>query len=115
MPSQSVSDLLFPVRQEGSDMSVNGTAVSESVNGGGSRTWHQPRGVGRPSTGAPFAPQIEAWLRETPSMSGAEVLRRAREVGYRGGESALYQLVRRLRLPPAARPAGVPSHSSPPR
>ena len=93
-------------------MSVNGTAVSESVNGSGSRTWHQPRGVGRPSTVAPFAPQIEAWLRETPSMSGAEVLRRAREVGYRGGKSALYELVRRLRIPVAASLSVVPSNPS---
>ena len=93
-------------------MSVNGAAVSESVNGGGSRTWHQPRGVGRPSTVAPFAPQIEAWLRETPSMSGAEVLRRAREVGYRGGKSALYELVRRLRIPVAASLSVVPPSGS---
>ncbi len=83
-------------------MSVNGTAVSESVNGGGAPAGHQPRGVGRPSTVAPFAPQIEAWLRETPALSGAEVLRRAREVGYRGGKSALYELVRRLRIPVSA-------------
>ena len=90
-------------------MAVNGTAVSESVNGGGSRTWQQPRGVGRPSTVAPFAPQIEAWLREAPTLSGAEVLRRAREVGYRGGKSALYELVRRLRIPVAASLTIVPS------
>jgi len=85
-------------------MSVNGTAVNESVNGngGGPRPWLQPRGVGRPSTVAPFAPQIEGWLREQPGLSGAEVLRRAREVGYRGGKSALYELVRRLRIPVAA-------------
>jgi hypothetical protein len=31
-------------------------------------------------------------------LSGAEVLRRVRLVGYRGGKSALYELVRRLRL-----------------
>ena len=85
-------------------MSVNGTAVNESVNanGGTPRPGLQPRGVGRPSTVAPFAPQIETWLRETPALSGAEVLRRAREVGYRGGKSALYELVRRLRIPVAA-------------
>jgi hypothetical protein len=84
-------------------MSVNGTAVNESVNAnaGTPRPW-QPRGVGRPSTVAPFAPQIETWLREQPGLSGAEVLRRAREVGYRGGKSALYELVRRLRIPVAA-------------
>jgi len=37
-------------------------------------------------------------------LSGAEVLRRAREVGYRGGKSALYELVRRLRIPISANP-----------
>jgi hypothetical protein len=83
-------------------MAVKGTEVSGSVSGGAARPWHQPRGVGRPSTVAPFAPQIEAWLRETPALSGADVLRRAREVGYQGGKSALYELVRRLRMPHAA-------------
>jgi hypothetical protein len=83
-------------------MAVNGTEVNGSVNGGTPRPWAQPRGVGRPSTVAPFAPQIEAWLRETPALSGADVLRRAREVGYQGGKSALYELVRRLRMPHAA-------------
>jgi hypothetical protein len=61
---------------------------------------------------APFAPQIEAWLRESPALSGAEVLRRAREVGYRGGKSALYELVRRLRIPIAASLTIVPSNGS---
>jgi len=101
----------FPVEQEGSDMSVNGTAVNESnANGGTPRPWLQPRGVGRPSTVAPFAPQIETWLREQPGLSGAEVLRRAREVGYRGGKSALYELVRRLRIPVAANQQANGSH-----
>jgi len=90
-------------------MSVHGTGVNESVNG---RTWHQPRGVGRPSTVAPFAPQIEAWLRESPTLSGAEVLRRAREVGYRGGKSALYELVRRIRIPISASLSVVPSNGN---
>lgn len=54
--------------------------------------------VGRPSTVAPYAPQVTQWLRENPALSGAEVLRRVRLSGYRGGKSALYELVRRLRL-----------------
>lgn len=91
-------------------MSANGTEVGGSVNGGTHRPWLQPRGVGRPSTVAPFAPQIEAWLRETPALSGAEVLRRAREVGYQGGKSALYELVRRLRIPIAANQQANGSH-----
>jgi hypothetical protein len=56
------------------------------------------RGVGRPSTVAQYTPLISQWLREAPGMSGAEVLRRVRSTGYRGGKSALYELVRRLRL-----------------
>ena len=83
-------------------MSVNGTEVNGSVNDGAPRPWMQARGVGRPSTVAPFSPQIEAWLRESPALSGAAVLRRAREVGYQGGKSALYELVRRLRVPVSA-------------
>ena len=91
-------------------MSVNATASSESVNDPAPRAW-PPRGVGRPSTVAPFAPQIEVWLRQEPALSGAEVLRRAREVGYRGGKSALYELVRRLRVPASAVPGnGNGSH-----
>jgi hypothetical protein len=71
------------------------------VSGNGqahTQTHTQTRGVGRPSTVAQYAPQITQWLRDDPAMSGAEVLRRVRLAGYRGGKSALYELVRRLRL-----------------
>ena len=44
-----------------------------------------------------FEPKVAAWLRETTPPSQAEVLRRARVAGYRGGKSALYELARRLR------------------
>ena len=57
----------------------------------------QPRGPGRPSTAAPYAPQVAQWLREDPDLPGVEILRRARLAGYRGGKSALYKLVRRVR------------------
>ena len=57
----------------------------------------RPRGAGRPSTVAPYAPQVAQWLREDPDVSGAEILRRVRLAGYHGGKSALYELVRRLR------------------
>jgi hypothetical protein len=55
------------------------------------------RGAGRPSTVARFAPSIVEWLREQPQLSSADILRRIRLAGYRGGKSALYELVRRLR------------------
>ena len=56
------------------------------------------RGGGRPSTVAQYAPQVAKWLREDPALSGAEILRRFGRDGYRGGKSALYELVRRLRV-----------------
>jgi len=46
---------------------------------------------------AQFTPQITQWLRENPEVSGVEILRRVQRVGYRGGKSALYELVKRLR------------------
>jgi hypothetical protein len=62
----------------------------------------QPRG--RPSTLPLYASQVMQWLRENPDVSGAEILRRVRLAGYRDGKSALYELVRRLRV---GRPAEV--------
>jgi hypothetical protein len=52
---------------------------------------------GRPSVVAQFAPDIMRWLRGNPDIAGVEILRRVRLAGYRGGKSALYELVRRLR------------------
>jgi hypothetical protein len=46
---------------------------------------------------AHFAPQVTRWLREDPALSSAEIFRRVRLASYRGGKSALYELVRRLR------------------
>ena len=67
----------------------------------------RPRGPGRPSTVAPYAPLVAQWLREGPDLSGVEILRRVRLTGYRGGKSALYELVRRVREA-AERTAGRP-------
>jgi len=72
-------------------------AITEPANAGHPVGWTERRSVGRPSTVAPFAPQISQWLQAEPMLSGAEVLRRVRLIGYPGGKSALYELVRRLR------------------
>ncbi len=72
----------------------------------------RPRGAGRPSTVAPYEPLVAQWLREHPDLSGAEILRRVRLAGYRGGKSALYELVRRLRV---GRPAEVTVAAESPR
>lgn len=79
------------------NMRFGGKEVSEAANGGQQVGWTERRAVGRPSTVSPFAQQISEWLQAEPALSGAEVLRRARLVGYHGGKSALYELVRRLR------------------
>jgi len=47
---------------------------------------------------APYEPEVARWLREDPDLPGVELLRRVRLAGYRGGKSALYELVRRLRV-----------------
>ena len=46
---------------------------------------------------ARYAAQVAQWLREDPAISAIEILRRAQALGYRGGKSALYELVRRVR------------------
>jgi len=69
------------------------------------------RAVGRPSTSAPFEHQLAAWLGAEPSAPTSELLRRARELGYRGGKSAFYDLARRVRGAlhrPPARPDAAP-------
>jgi hypothetical protein len=66
------------------------------TQGEGQGRTSQPRG--RPSTVAQYIPQVTQWLRENPNVSAAEILRRVRLAGYRGGKSALYELVKRLRV-----------------
>ena len=74
----------------------------EATRTGGRGSQH---GAGRPSTVIRYAPLLEQWLQEEPDLKGAEILRRARQCGYLGGKSALYELVRRLRTQKAARQA----------
>jgi transposase len=72
-------------------------------------------GVGRPSRAAPWASQLQTWLAEDRALPGVELLRRAREEGYDGGKSALYEVIRRLRVPdvaPLVRFEGVPGEFS---
>lgn len=55
------------------------------------------RNARRPSIVARYAAQVAQWLREDPAISAVEILRRAQALGYNGGKSALYELVRRVR------------------
>ncbi len=67
---------------------VNG--AEQTTNGNG--TSHQKGRVGRPSTVAQHSSLVVAWLREDPTLSGAEIVRRIRLGGYTGGKSAIYEL-----------------------
>src|SRR5262245_43559793 len=60
--------------------------------GEGSEAFHTPR-----PTVAQYASQVAQWLREDPTISAVQILRRAQALGYNGGKSALYELVRRVR------------------
>lgn len=101
LPPRKSSGISFAVQggMEDLDMTFRGAEVSEAVHAGRQGDWSERRAVGRPSTVAPFAPQISEWLQAEPALTGAEVLRRVRLIGYHGGKSALYELVRRLRAP----------------
>ncbi len=56
------------------------------------------RGVGRPSLAAASTATIARWLEEDRALPSGEIVRRLQqEYGYRGGKSALYELIRRLR------------------
>ena len=74
------------------------------------------RRIGRPSIAAPWTGQVETWLHDDHTLPGVEILRRLRdEHEYRGGKSAVYELVRRLRPPavaPLVRFEGVPGEFS---
>ena len=74
------------------------------------------RHIGRPSIATPWTGVVETWLQEDHALPGIEILRRLRdEHAYRGGKSAVYELVRRLRpstVAPLVRFEGVPGEFS---
>jgi transposase len=74
------------------------------------------RGVGRPSRVEAFRGDVERILRGEPSLPTVEVLSRLRGLGYAGGKSAVYELVKSVRPPeeraPEVRFEGVPGEFS---
>jgi transposase len=60
------------------------------------------RRIGRPGKVAEFEEKIRTLLEEERDLPTVEVLHRLRTDGYRGGKSAVYDLVRRLRGPAPA-------------
>jgi len=60
------------------------------------------RSVGRPSTVEPYRAVVEQLLHTEPELLSVEILRRAKLAGYRGGKSALYELIASVRPPETA-------------
>ena len=60
------------------------------------------RSVGRPSIVEPHRALVEQILQAEPGLLSVEILRRAKLAGYRGGKTALYELVAVLRPPETA-------------
>ncbi len=75
----------------------------------------EKRRIGRPSTVENFRKFIVEILEEKPDLPSLEILRRVREVGYRGGKTALYAMVASLRpkgIKPLVRFEGLPGEFS---
>lgn len=74
------------------------------------------RGIGRPSTVGVYQDHVEGILKEEPTLPTVEILSRLRGVGYTGGKSAVYALVKAIRPPKTASPEvrfeGVPGEFS---
>jgi len=74
------------------------------------------RGVGRPSKVDVFRHDVERILEQEPSLPTVEVLSRLRGLGYTGGKSAIYELVKSVRpkknQSPEVRFEGVPGEFS---
>lgn len=61
--------------------------------------------MGRPSKLAAFEPLVRRWLEAEPGLATIAIVERLRSEGFRGGKSAVYALVKRLR--PRKAPDGV--------
>lgn len=93
-----------------SERTIGRIAQEAAVTTNDDAALRQARKVGRRSTVAQYETQIQQWLAEPRApedgaLQSQEVLARLRAQGYRGGRTAVYELVRRLR--PAQTPIPI--------
>ena len=96
--------------------SVQRVLKQERIRSPESAPTPQSRGIGRPSRVEAFGSDVGRILQDEPSLPTVEVLSRLRSLGYTGGKSAIYELVRSLRPKPGRAPEvrfeGVPGEFS---
>jgi transposase len=72
------------------------TAISDVDNA----LERERRRIGRPSKAEPFRPFVVEQFTKEPELLSVEIVRRAKQAGYRGGKSALYALIHSIRPKP---------------
>ncbi len=81
------------------------------------KSFRKSRSVGRPSTAEQHEETVRQWLEEPRKpedgpLKSSEIFTRLKALGYEGGKSAVYDLVRRIRpnetKPPVVRFEGLP-------
>ncbi len=77
--------------------SVRRVEGEKSVGDADNQAERDRRRIGRPSIAEPFRPYVVEQLTKEPELLSLEVLRRARQAGYAGGKSALYELIHSVR------------------
>lgn len=85
-----------------SERTIHRIQQEPEVHDADDEEFRKSRKVGRPSGVDEFEAEIAQWLAESRKpedgeMKGTEVLARLRQKGYKGGKSAVYEMVRRLR------------------
>ncbi len=85
------------------------------------KSFRKSRNVGRPSTAEHHEDTVRQWLEEPRKpedgpLKSSEIFTRLKALGYEGGKSAVYDLVRRIRpqetKPPVVRFEGLPAEFS---
>lgn len=80
-----------------SKRSVERVDGEEAVTAFDTNAEREKRRIGRPSKAEPFRSFLVGELIAQPDVLAVELLRRAKNKGYNGGKSALYELVKELR------------------
>jgi transposase len=76
---------------------VRRVAEEPEVENVDDRQERQTRGVGRPSKVEEYREFVKELIEKEPGLMSLEVLRRAREKGYGGGKTVMYELIAALR------------------